>query len=153
MMLNRRGALGLAALAATPAPARALTPVSQQLAPPDPTETIRLWPGAAPGGENVTVTPAVVERSTDPTFHDRSRVGGEHHVGQPRLGFHFLDLMPEPAVGVAQLCPLPHGALRIDGHGRVHPRVDGVVHGEVTRGTHHIVTGHWHAHASNVCGT
>jgi acetyl esterase/lipase len=71
MMLNRRGALGLAALAATPAPARALTPVSQQLAPPDPTETIRLWPGAAPGGENVTVTPAVVERSTDPTFHDR----------------------------------------------------------------------------------
>jgi acetyl esterase/lipase len=71
MLLNRRGALGLAALAATPAPALAMTPVSRQLAPPDPTETIRLWPGAAPGGGNVTATPQVVERSTDPAFHDR----------------------------------------------------------------------------------
>ncbi|KQY75524.1 alpha/beta hydrolase [Brevundimonas sp. Root1423] len=71
MLLNRRSALGLAALAATPAPALAMTPVSRQVAPPDPTETIRLWPGAAPGGANVTVTPQVVERSTDPAFHDR----------------------------------------------------------------------------------
>lgn len=71
MMLNRRGALGLAALAATPGPALAMTPVSRQVAPPDPTGTIRLWPGAAPGGANVTVTPQVVERSTDPAFHDR----------------------------------------------------------------------------------
>ncbi|RZJ01019.1 MAG: alpha/beta hydrolase [Brevundimonas sp.] len=71
MMLNRRGALGLAALAATPAPALAMTPVSQALAPPDPAETIRLWPNGAPGGANVTVTAQVVERSTDPAFHDR----------------------------------------------------------------------------------
>ncbi|HWQ88218.1 alpha/beta hydrolase [Brevundimonas sp.] len=71
MMLNRRGVLGLAALAATPASAAAMTPVSSQLAPPDPVETIRLWPDAAPGGEAVTVTPRVVERSTDPAFHDR----------------------------------------------------------------------------------
>jgi acetyl esterase/lipase len=71
MMLNRRGALGLAALAATPGPALAMTPVARQVAPPDPNETIRLWPGAAPGGANVTVTPQVVERSTDPAFHDR----------------------------------------------------------------------------------
>ena len=70
MILNRRGALGLAALAATPAPARALTPVSQA-APPDPTETIRLWPDGAPGRERVTVEARVVERSTDPAFHDR----------------------------------------------------------------------------------
>ena len=71
MTLNRRAALGLAALAATARPAAALTPVSPQIAPPDPTETIRLWPGAAPGGERVTVTPQVTERSTDPAFHDR----------------------------------------------------------------------------------
>jgi acetyl esterase/lipase len=44
---------------------------AQGLAPPDPTETIRLWPNAAPGGEAVKVSPRVVERSTDPAFHDR----------------------------------------------------------------------------------
>ncbi|MDI1326029.1 MAG: hypothetical protein PSV23_04430 [Brevundimonas sp.] len=69
MLLNRRGALGLAALAAAPKPS-ALTP-GQASALPDPEEIIRLWPGTAPGGEAVTVTPRVVERSTDPTFHDR----------------------------------------------------------------------------------
>lgn len=71
MTLNRRTALGLAALAAAPATAAALTPTSGQTAPPDPEETIRLWPAGAPGGERVTVTPRVVERSTDPAFHDR----------------------------------------------------------------------------------
>lgn len=70
MTLNRRTALGLAALAATARPALAMTPVSQ-VAPADPVEIIRLWPGAAPGGERVTVTPQVTERSTDPAFHDR----------------------------------------------------------------------------------
>ena len=63
MDLNRRAALGLAAAA--------MTPVSQAIAPADPAETIRLWPGAAPGGERVSVTARVVERSTDPAFHDR----------------------------------------------------------------------------------
>lgn len=71
MTITRRGALGLAAAAATPLPELAMTPVSQTLAPPDPVETIRLWPSAAPGGERVTVTPVVTERSTDPAFHDR----------------------------------------------------------------------------------
>lgn len=66
MTLNRRTALGLAAMAAAPIQAAA-----RQIAPPDPTETIRLWPGAAPGGEGVAVTPEVTERSTDPAFHDR----------------------------------------------------------------------------------
>ena len=66
MTLNRRTALGLATMAALPAPLAA-----QQVAPTDPTETIRLWPQGAPGGERVTVTPQVTERSTDPAFHDR----------------------------------------------------------------------------------
>ena len=70
MSLDRRTALGLAALAALPRPA-VMTPVSSQTAPPDPVETIRLWPGAAPGGARVTVEPQVTERSTDPAFHDR----------------------------------------------------------------------------------
>lgn len=69
MTLNRRDALGLAALAA--APAAGVQTASQALAPPDPNETLRLWPGAAPGGETVSVTPRVVERSTDTSFHDR----------------------------------------------------------------------------------
>ncbi len=66
MTLNRRTALGLAAMAAIPVPAAA-----RQVAPADPTETLRLWPDAAPGGDRVTVTPQVTERSTDPAFHDR----------------------------------------------------------------------------------
>lgn len=70
MTLNRRTALGFAAAAAA-GPARALTSARGQSAPPDPTETIRLWPGPAPGGEAVRITPEVVERSTDPAFHDR----------------------------------------------------------------------------------
>lgn len=70
MITTRRGALGFAAAAATPLPALAMTPVSQ-IASSDPTETIRLWPLGAPGGERVTVTPEVTERSTDPAFHDR----------------------------------------------------------------------------------
>ncbi|MEY4555201.1 MAG: hypothetical protein RL093_320 [Pseudomonadota bacterium] len=71
MTLNRRSALGLAALAATPAMARPAFADTIPIAPPDPTEIIRLWPGAAPGGDRVTVTPQVTERSTDPAFHDR----------------------------------------------------------------------------------
>ena len=69
MTLNRRDALGLAAMAA--APAVGLQTELPGVAPPDPVETLRLWPGAAPGGERVTVTPRVVERATDPAFHDR----------------------------------------------------------------------------------
>ena len=71
MMLNRRDALGLAALAARTAHAPMLTPVSNQVAMADPVETVRLWSGTPPGGDRLTITPRVVERSTDPVFHDR----------------------------------------------------------------------------------
>ncbi|NBB63273.1 alpha/beta hydrolase fold domain-containing protein [Pseudomonas sp. ODNR1LW] len=72
MTIERRSLLGLAAAlgafgAASPRAVAADTP----LAPPDPVEIIRLWPGRAPGGEGVSVTPIVPERSTDPSFHDR----------------------------------------------------------------------------------
>lgn len=72
MSLDRRQVItaslagaGLTAAAATPGDA------AQTVAPQDPTETLPLWPGGAPGGERVTVTPVVVERSTDPTYRDR----------------------------------------------------------------------------------
>lgn len=73
MQIERRTLLGLAGGAAvagvTTAPrAKGRTPA---VAPPDPTETVRLWPNGAPGGEGVTVTPIVPERSTDPAYHDR----------------------------------------------------------------------------------
>ncbi len=71
MTLDRRSLLGVGALvASTPGLARQ-TSDAATLAPPDPTETIRLWPGGAPGGEGVTVTAVVPERSTVPAFHDR----------------------------------------------------------------------------------
>lgn len=41
------------------------------VAPPDPAETLRLWPGGAPGGEGGQLIPIVPERSTDPAYHDR----------------------------------------------------------------------------------
>ncbi|WAC60531.1 alpha/beta hydrolase [Brevundimonas sp. SL130] len=77
MKIERRSLLGLAAVAAAGAARPALAcqavgaPSASALAPPDPAEVIRLWPNGAPGGEGVSVTPIVPERSTDPAFHDR----------------------------------------------------------------------------------
>lgn len=66
--LDRRSLVG--AVLALPGVAAAQTS-GPSLAPPDPTETIRLWPDGAPGGDGVRVTPVVVERSADPAFRDR----------------------------------------------------------------------------------
>lgn len=75
MDMERRTLLGLAAgagMALSIKGARAQTIADGGRAgPADPTEIIRLWPDGAPGGEGVTVTPIVPERSTDPAFHDR----------------------------------------------------------------------------------
>ncbi|MDP3399584.1 MAG: alpha/beta hydrolase [Brevundimonas sp.] len=72
-MLDRRQALGLTALGL-------ISPGLVLADEPEP-EILRLWPGAAPGGDGVTVTPEVVERSTDPAFHDRIA----KHTGDPLL--------------------------------------------------------------------
>ncbi|WP_245159486.1 alpha/beta hydrolase [Brevundimonas intermedia] len=73
--MERRTLLGLAAgagMALSVTGARAQTIADGGRAgPADPTEIIRLWPDGTPGGEGVTVTPIVPERSTDPAFHDR----------------------------------------------------------------------------------
>lgn len=83
MTIHRRSLLTAAGLSLAATPVAAQAPWSQavraaavtpQRAPADPTETVRLWPGGAPGGENVTVVAQVNERSTDPAYHDRFAV-------------------------------------------------------------------------------
>lgn len=69
MRLDRRGLLlGTAGLAAAGS-----VRAQDAVAPPDPTEVIRLWPGEAPGANAATraLVPEVPERSTDPAYHDR----------------------------------------------------------------------------------
>ena len=69
MRLDRRGLLlGTAGLAAASA-----TRAQDAVAPADPTEVLRLWPGEAPGANATTraLVPEVPERSTDPAYHDR----------------------------------------------------------------------------------
>ena len=70
MDIARRSLLALAAVAGGAA-VSPRTSAHSAVAPSDPTEIIRLWPGPAPGGEGVAVTGVVTERSTDPAFHDR----------------------------------------------------------------------------------
>ena len=75
MDIERRTLLGLAAGAGmalgAPRASAQTTADAGRAGPPDPTEIIGLWPDGAPGGQGVTVTPIVPERSTDPAFHDR----------------------------------------------------------------------------------
>ncbi|QYF87733.1 alpha/beta hydrolase [Brevundimonas sp. PAMC22021] len=70
MDIARRSLLAMAAFAGGAAMSTR-TSAQSAVAPADPTETLRLWPGRAPGGEGVSVTGVVTERSTDPAFHDR----------------------------------------------------------------------------------
>lgn len=112
MTIDRRGLLGLGAgamamsglagEAAAQVQTGAVAP-GPALAPPDPTEVWRLWPGAAPGGEYVTVTPAVTERSTDPTFHDRFA----QYTREP-----ILTVMRPLAPNGASLVLIPGGGYR-----------------------------------------
>ena len=71
MDVNRRGLLIIGAAAPALATALPVSVGAQTVAPPDPTEVVRLWPNGAPGGEGVTVSPIVPERSTDPAYRDR----------------------------------------------------------------------------------
>jgi acetyl esterase/lipase len=73
-------ALGIAARAGaqTRAPA---TPESKHLTFPDPSETIDLWPGGAPGAPASLPVETVRERSKDPSFNDRYVFG----ISRPRM--------------------------------------------------------------------
>lgn len=71
MDIDRRAIIGLAAAAAASPSLAFARPQAGSAGPPDPVETVHLWPGGAPGGEGVSLSPVVPERSTDPAFHDR----------------------------------------------------------------------------------
>ena len=89
-MIDRRTALfgslaaaGLTACASrgsaqTPPPA---TPASPHLTFAEPSETIDLWPGGAPGAPSQLPVETVRERSTDPAYNDRYVFG----ISQPRM--------------------------------------------------------------------
>jgi acetyl esterase/lipase len=79
MELGRRDLL--LGLAATGAAATAQTPPPGIRQPSDPTETIDLWPGAAPGMPARPPVEQVDERSTDAAFPDRAVRG----VVRPRM--------------------------------------------------------------------
>jgi acetyl esterase/lipase len=102
MRIDRRGAmaLGMAGLAAA---SEATAQGAKSGRPADPAETIRLWPHGAPGGERVTVTPEVVERSTSPDFHDRFAA----HTRDPSL----MAYRPQTPNGAAMLL-IPGGGYR-----------------------------------------
>lgn len=74
----------------------------------------------------------VEEGAEDPALdHDRA-VRGEDHVGQSgdrRDGVHGVAV---GTVGVDQCLPLVEGADDVDGSAGAHPRVDRVLHGEVS---------------------
>lgn len=70
--MDRRTVLGLGALALTGVAARAETSNGTGTLPGDPTETVPLWPGTPPGGEDVHLEAQVVERSPEPSaYRDR----------------------------------------------------------------------------------
>lgn len=84
-MMNRRGAFSvfvsgiLGSLAASEA--RAAQRRNPAITPPDPVETIRLWPNGAPGGEDVRVEEQIVERGDPKGLRDRAQV----HTRSPKL--------------------------------------------------------------------
>jgi acetyl esterase/lipase len=88
MRINRRvlmtgGALLLAGCA-TPAVEGVFPGFVSQGVPVDPDVTVTnvdLWPGGAPGGAGVTISETIVERSKDPSVHDRAAFG----VRRPRV--------------------------------------------------------------------
>lgn len=87
MTLDRRTMIGaslVAALATTKAAAQTPPPVNGNALPsglPQPTETIDLWPGGAPGMPKVALVEKVNERSTDAQLTDRAVLG----ISKPRL--------------------------------------------------------------------
>ena len=69
--------------------------------------------------------------------HD-ARVGGEHEVGQVRVGLHHLDVRACGAERVEQALPLVACPLEVDLDVAVHPRVDLVEHVEVLGRAHQV---------------
>lgn len=89
-------------------PAPQDTSLAGSAGPSDPTESLRLWPGKAPGGEQVTVTGVVVERSTDAAYRDRFA----QYTTEPLMTvFRPLDAGVEP--NGSALLLIPGGGYRL----------------------------------------
>ena len=99
MRLDRRGALGLAALAAGVASGARALPAGLS----DPVETIELWPQGAPGMPDTPPVETVVERSTDRLIADRAVYG----IARPRMAV----FRPARANGAAVLL-MPGGGFK-----------------------------------------
>lgn len=86
MRMDRRALLWTGAATAIAAAANAQTPPPATGGPlpgglPQPSETIDLWPGTAPGAPPTLPTETVNERSTDPQLTDRAVFG----ISRPRM--------------------------------------------------------------------
>lgn len=109
MNINRRSMMlaGVAAIAmGTDAGAQTAPPVSSHGLPsglPEPTVTIDLWPGGAPGAPLTPLLETVNERSTDPQITDRAVFG----ISQPRMVVY----RPDRPNGAAVLI-MPGGGYR-----------------------------------------
>lgn len=82
--MNRRTLLMTALAASLPLRAQTRLPGESDTplpGPPQPSESIDLWPGGAPGMPDSPPKEAVVERSTDPTLADRAVTG----ISKPRM--------------------------------------------------------------------
>ncbi len=102
-MLNRRSLLLGAAAAVTTSSVRAQTPApgADTVVAPDllqPSATIDLWPGGAPGMADPAPVEIVNERSTDPTYADRAVSG----IAVPRM---VVFRPPEPNGAAIVLTP------------------------------------------------
>jgi hypothetical protein len=101
-----------------------------------------------PGRVRLFLRPAlrrVEAGAEDLAVEDQCAVGGEDHVGQFCVGLHGLDLVAESAVGVGQGVPLGPGEVLIDLGVLAHPRIDGVLHVEVTGFADQVTPGARHA--------
>jgi acetyl esterase/lipase len=99
--MDRRSLIGLGAIALAAMQSRASAQGPAMRAPPDPGETIRLWPDAPPGRLNPDLAMRVVETSPQPDIFRNRQVSG---VAQPSLAV----FRPAVAEGAAVLV-LPGG--------------------------------------------
>lgn len=110
-MIDRRDAMlgtlafGLAAAGGPHGASASPTDGGAGFAPKDPTETIELWPGGAPGTPAVLPVETIDERSTDPAQPDRAM----HGIARPRL----LVFRPRTANGAAVLVAPGGGYARV----------------------------------------
>lgn len=99
--MDRRSLIGLGAVALAAMQSRASAQGPTMREPPDPSETIRLWPDAPPGRLNPDLAMRVVETSPQPDIFRNRQVSG---VAQPSLAV----FRPAVAEGAAVLI-LPGG--------------------------------------------